>query len=417
MLTTNDEKNWTWHSVSLLVIFWCVSVFVVVISGFFQKEFFNPEVLIPFLTVGAIGSIVLSLVTFFYEYYKRFHLFWWALYLFNSFLISVLLIKINWNQSLFFFLYLINIVATGLTLKSKGSYLVGLLSLIGYNFAILTSAENKLFIYLTTIVVNNVSLILVSYLSGELSEYFEALGIRLDLAHRDIRKIKNLHELILSNIPSGVLTVDLEGNLIQWTERSKDILSSAIFDNKEEWAHFYTKMKYHPRNELGLTEFAVGEESNNKKILRSQRAEIKFVDSDEKVEIFVLDDVTRLREVEENLRNQDKLAAVGKLAAGIAHEIRNPLASISGSVQMLSRQAGNEEDKKLFNIVIKETDRLNLLITEFLDYAKPFPIPADAVRLIPLIDEVLELVKMNQKLRSDVKVECLWRNSARGVLQ
>lgn len=409
MTTTPEEQNWSWHALCLLVIFWCVSVGVVLISGFFQKEFFNPEVLIPFLTAGALGSVVLSATTFFYEYYKSTHTLWWMLYIFNALLISVILIKVNWNQSLFFFLYLINIVAAGLTLKSQGSYLVGLISLIGYNFAILVSSQNKLFAYLTTIVVNNCSLLLVSYLSGELSEYFETLGIRLDLAQRDIRKMKNLHELILSHIPSGVLTVDTQGRLIQWNARSQEILSPINLARQEHWEPLYQEIQYQPRNEWGLTEFTLDTGATSKKTLRSQRAEVKFADVDEKVEVFVLDDVTRLREVEEHLRNQEKLAAVGKLAAGIAHEIRNPLASISGSVQLLSHQAGTEEDKKLFNIVIKETDRLNMLITEFLDYAKPFPAPTDSVSLIPLINEVLELVKLNQQLRTDVKVQCFWQ--------
>jgi len=409
MTNINDERNWPWHAISLLVVFWFVSIAVVISTGFFQKEFYNPDLLIPLLSAGALSSIIFSYVTLFYESYKKMTPFWWVLYVFNSILISAILVQINWNQSLFFFLYLVNIIAVGLTLKSNGSYLVGIISLIGYNFAILSSYQSKLYIYLSTIVVNNVSIILVSYLSGKLSDYFDILGIRLDLAHKDIRKIKNLHELILSKIPSGILTIDVEGHLVHWNERAAEILSKKFFKNKNLWMELYDKIKLNSQNELGHTEISIEAENGYNKIIRTQRAMVKFSEIEEKIEIFVIEDVTNLREMEENLRNQQKLAAVGKLAAGIAHEIRNPLASISGSVQLLSSQAGNEEDKKLFNIVIKETDRLNLLITEFLDYAKPLPPPTEHVKLIPLINEVLELIKFNQKLRTDVKVECLWQ--------
>jgi len=409
MVVANDERNWSWHAISLLIIFWFVSVSVIVASGFMQKEFFNPDIAIPFLGAGALGSIVLSFITLFYDFYKKNHHLWWVLYIFNALLISTILIKVNWNQSLFFLLYLINIIAVGLTLKSKGSYLIGLISLLGYNFAILSSYQSKLYIYLSSVVVNNISIILVSYLSGKLNDYFEVLGIRLDTARDDIRKIKNLHELILSKIPSGVLTIDNQGDLVQWNERAEEILSSTIFATKEGWSRLYQKIQSHSPNEWGKVEISIEEEGDQKKILRTQQAEIQFSDFEDKIKILVLEDVTRLREIEETLRNQEKLAAVGKLAAGIAHEIRNPLASISGSVQLLSTQAGSEENKKLFNIVIKETDRLNLLITEFLDYAKPLPPPTDQVKLIPLINEVLELLKLNPKLRKDVRVECFWQ--------
>lgn len=409
MATETSKQNWSWHALSLLTVFWFVSVAVVVVSGFFQKEFFNPEVLIPFFAVGALGSILLSFLAFFYDYFKKKDVFWWILYVLNSLLISAILVKINWNQSLFFFLYLINIIAAGLTLKSRGSYLVGLISLIGYNFAILSSPQMKLYFYVTAIVVNNVSLLLVSYLAGQLSEYFETLGIRLDLVQQDIRKIKNLHELVLSHIPSGVLTIDSKGHLMQWNQKAREILPNPVFEEKEVWSKLYQRLSHQTRNERGYIELRVDDAADSSKVLRSQKAEIKFSDLEEKVEIFVLEDVTRLREIEENLRNQEKLAAIGKLAAGIAHEIRNPLASISGSVQLLSAQAGNEEDKRLFHIVIKETDRLNQLITEFLDYAKPLPPPSDVVKLVPLIQEVIELLQFNQKLRTDVKLDFLWQ--------
>lgn len=408
MILENNERNWTWHSVSMLTIFWFVSVSVVIISGFFQKEFFNPEALIPFFSITILVSIFLSISILFYDYYKKINIFWWGLYLGNALLISLILVKVSWNQTLFFFLYLINILASGLSLKSKGSYLVGLISLIGYNFSILISPQNKLFFYISSIVVNNCSLILVSYLSGQLSDYLETLGLRLDIAHRDIRKIKNIHELILSHIPSGVLTVDSQGHLLQWNPQAEAILSKSTLATRELWDSFYTRLCHINKNELGVIEFSINRDSDLPKIIRLQRALFRFSDTNEQSEVFVIDDVTRLREIEENLRNQEKLAAIGKLAAGIAHEIRNPLASISGSVQMLSVQAGTEEDKKLFNIVIRETDRLNLLITEFLDYAKPLPPPTDVVKVKALLVEVMELLQFNKKLSTKVKLECQW---------
>jgi two-component system sensor histidine kinase PilS (NtrC family) len=104
------------------------------------------------------------------------------------------------------------------------------------------------------------------------------------------------------------------------------------------------------------------------------------------------------------MRQNEKMAAVGQLAAGIAHEIRNPLASISGSVQLLgsSLKPQQEEEHRLMKIVLREIDRLNNLITEFLDFVRPDVLKDDPIDLNQLIRDVAEMLKLNKNLRSDV---------------
>jgi two-component system sensor histidine kinase PilS (NtrC family) len=98
------------------------------------------------------------------------------------------------------------------------------------------------------------------------------------------------------------------------------------------------------------------------------------------------------------------MAAVGQLAAGIAHEIRNPLASISGSVQLLGAgfKPQQEEEQKLMRIVLREIDRLNNLITEFLDFVRPDVLKDDPIDLNVLIRDVVEMLKFNKNLRADI---------------
>ncbi len=89
------------------------------------------------------------------------------------------------------------------------------------------------------------------------------------------------------------------------------------------------------------------------------------------------------------------------MAAGIAHEIRNPLAGISGSIQLLSQDTQDETEKKLMKIILKEIDRLNLLITEFLDYAKPEKIPDTKINIKDTIDDVLLMCKRHPEVAPD----------------
>jgi two-component system sensor histidine kinase PilS (NtrC family) len=109
--------------------------------------------------------------------------------------------------------------------------------------------------------------------------------------------------------------------------------------------------------------------------------------------LVAFQDLTEVKALEEQLKRADRLAAVGRLASGLAHEIRNPLASISGCVQLLREDAGiGVENRRLMEIVIREVDRLNLLLGDFLNFARPAPLQPECVDVAALCDELLALL-------------------------
>ena len=110
--------------------------------------------------------------------------------------------------------------------------------------------------------------------------------------------------------------------------------------------------------------------------------------------VYTFDDLTEIRRLEREMRLQDRLAAVGRLAAAIAHEIRNPLTSIAGSVSMLSdAPALTDEQRKLLQIVTRESERLNNIITDFLAYSRGKQYRFERVNLIPLLQDTLTLLE------------------------
>lgn len=110
--------------------------------------------------------------------------------------------------------------------------------------------------------------------------------------------------------------------------------------------------------------------------------------------------------LEAKLRREDRLSAIGKLAANAAHEIRNPLASISGCVEALKESLKlDSENEKLFNLIIKETSRLNNIINRLLEYVKPKKLQLEKVNMQDLIEEVITLVKNNKDFKTGVLIK------------
>ncbi len=110
--------------------------------------------------------------------------------------------------------------------------------------------------------------------------------------------------------------------------------------------------------------------------------------------VYLFDDLTMLKRLEREVRLRDRLAAVGRLAAGIAHEIRNPLSSIAGSVKLLASIAAlNDDQRALVDIVTRESGRLNSIIGDFLTYSREKKYQMRTVDLVLLLEDTLTLLE------------------------
>ena len=188
----------------------------------------------------------------------------------------------------------------------------------------------------------------------------------------------------------------------------------AVMQNNNEFvlmnSYLTDKLNLSSQNVLGLISKYNIKKSNlesdiiyEQKVYNFDQTNYFDLEVNENLNLYLIKDVTALRVFENQLKQNEKLAAVGSLAAGIAHEIRNPLAGISGSIQMLSEETTDPIQKKLMGIVLREIDRLNLLISEFLDYAKPEKIPDTEVNLAKVVDEVVTSLKQHPDLSADFK--------------
>ena len=234
----------------------------------------------------------------------------------------------------------------------------------------------------------------VAYLAGLLSTKLRQARVQLKHASGALENLQILHENIIQSISSGLITTGLDGHItlvnsaaLKLLERAPEQLlgtpvSNLFLDplpNAESQAH--AEVRFDAANGF-------------RKTLRVSVATLNVPERGAIGYVYALDDLTEIRRLEREVRMQDRLAAVGRLAAAIAHEIRNPLTSIAGSVSMLSGVPDmSVEHRQLLDIVTRESQRLNAIITDFLAYSRGKQYRFEKVDLIPLLEDTLTLMR------------------------
>ncbi len=213
----------------------------------------------------------------------------------------------------------------------------------------------------------------------------------------DYGELARLNQSILDNVISGLMIISPEGRV-----RSFNNAASRITGYRLEEVYNRPAEVFFPefsRNEL-FDKLPI--ERHEADYRRRDGKELVLGYSAKRVHdgahaqglLVAFQDLTEYKALEEQLKRADRLAAVGRLASGMAHEIRNPLASISGSVQLLlENPAMNAEERHLMGIVIREADRLNLLLSDFLGFARPTPVQFECVDVAALLNELIALLE------------------------
>ncbi len=231
---------------------------------------------------------------------------------------------------------------------------------------------------------------LIAALAGFLSRQLLAARGRLSDSQADLQRLSTLHEQILDSTPSGLLTCEEDGRITFINRAARSILGLedgiARAMRVQELLPGLPEMERVPRSELKV------ETSRGPRVLGLTLAPLEG--TGRAARLIVFQDLTALRRAEDELRRADRLAALGTMAAQLAHEIRNPLAAMRGSAQLLAQDVqGDSGVSRLTTILVRESDRLSRLVEEFLRFARP-PKPAlRPVGLELLVKETMEMVQ------------------------
>src|SRR5215813_5708567 len=270
-------------------------------------------------------------------------------------------------------------------------------------------AEESLPSVIQTMGLADVSFLVVGLLAAKLAERQLHSDVQLAAATRSLADLRALHERIVESIRSGLITTDLAGQIYIFNAAAEEITGYTAKEvSGKNASMFFGDMTR--QTAVSMEAAASGKVSPRFEVDSLTQSGFMlhlgfsiaplFLESGEKSGfVITFQDLTDVRVMEETARRQDRLAAVGRLAASIAHEIRNPLAAMRGSIQMLRSELKEDSDhSQLMEIILRESDRLNKIVTDYLNYARPRPASMEKVDVSELIRETLKLLRNSPEL-------------------
>jgi len=245
------------------------------------------------------------------------------------------------------------------------------------------------------ILVNLFGYLTVAYLAGLLVSKLRQVHVELKDTSGALENLQALHENIIQSITEGLITTGLDGHISFVNSAAQKLLERSPHDLIGKPIHrlFLDPL---PRvdSELAHAEVRLVMPNGFRKTFRVLVSTLVTPERGTFGYVYTFDDLTEIRRLEREIRMQDRLAAVGRLAAAIAHEIRNPLTSIAGAVHLLSGIPDlSEEHRQLLQIVTRESERLNGIITDFLAYSRSRQYQFKKVDLLPLLEDTLTLLE------------------------
>jgi len=260
-----------------------------------------------------------------------------------------------------------------------------------------------------TVAINLFGFFAVALLSGSLAENLRTAGASLERASTQIADLRAFNQYVIDSMLSGLVTADMDGRILTFNRAAASItgLSTA-----QAIGHDVGEVLQLPAPLRGRL-LTLGETG-------AQRADHQYRWPDGRLMeigltvttlslpdgrsgyLLTFQDVTDVRRIDRGARMQQRLAAVGEMAAGIAHEIRNPLASMSGSIQVLRQELALSEDQaQLMDIVLRESERLNETIRSFLAYARPQRFTLARLDIRRVVQDTATLLRNSAEVRED----------------
>ncbi len=343
----------------------------------------------------------------------------------DALFVSALVIATGGIDSIYTFLYLFVAIEGGFLLSKKGGFIFASVSAILYGSLVDIQFYRLAPDFIppsdVTHLVKDVLLNLITYISttfivGILSAFLGGSLLKakraLSISSIDLKQLANLHSIIINSIDSGLITLD-EHLIINTVNpaatritgyKPDEIIGKNINDIM---SGIQSNAPLSGRNEMAVRrkDSSIIETGYNISNLHNNKGRVIGT-------VITFQDLTEMKKMEAKLKRADILATAGRLAASVAHEIRNPLASISGAVQLLIEDLkGKSEFDKPLELIFREVDRINNLVTEFLYMSKPVTNIQEGVIVRQLVDEVFDNISRRDDYNPLIELQTSVENS------
>ena len=320
-------------------------------------------------------------------------------------------------DTFFNFLYPLVIIVASILLPRYWAYLTAAVSFILFGSILELSYFDKLPSFQTSargdsksllavILINFFAYLAVAHLASTLAAKLRQAGRELQDKSGELVSLQALHENVIHSIRSGLITTDIEGRVTLVNAPGQKLLERTA---SSVYGRYVSELFLDRLPNLegasvqgevrGLTP------AGTEKTFGVTVSALAVPGHGALGYVYTFEDRTELRRLENEIRMRDRLAAVGRLAAGIAHEIRNPLASIAGSIKVLSQISPfNDEQRTLVDIIIRESSRLNSIISDFLAYSREKSFKFSRANVVPLLEDTLVLLS-NRSQSPELRIE------------
>lgn len=314
------------------------------------------------------------------------------------------------QDSYFISLYLLAILMASVLFSRRGVFLVA-----GASFALLVCAIELAYYGVLPHTANSVpaqsalaswlasnffAFIAVAYLGSLLAQTLRKKGVELEEKSEELKDLRAFNQDIIESMRGGLLTTDLDGRILLMNRAGTEIMGREAMPLRDQkvqdvFPGFWpVEMDSNGSPLAARKEIEFRTTAGNIRFLGLSISPLRTSQSQNTGFVYNFQDLTQLKRLEREVLTKERMAALGRLSAAIAHEIRQPLTAMTGALKELARLAPLEDDdKKLVQIVSRESQRLNQIITDFLDYSREKAYAFTDVDLVPIIEETLLLLE------------------------
>jgi two-component system sensor histidine kinase PilS (NtrC family) len=338
----------------------------------------------------------------------------WLICLLDTVLVTAVVASTGGPRSIFTFLYVLSVTAACVLLSRTGGLAIaGAASALysGLVFgrtifpmtAFFEAPQETTSLEILTMFLNSGTFLIVAFAAGGLAERFQSTHAELETQRRDLRDLQALKDLVFESVGSGLIAIDRRHVVTAFNHAAQEMSGLAasqaigrpwtdLFGASVDLAAVERAVEARERDSRRY-EITMRRPDGTATPVRVTLSALRAGDGSRAGLIAMCEDLSTIREMEARVRQADRLATLGRMAANIAHEIRNPLAALTGAIEVLVADGAPPETRgRLANIVLTESGRLNGIIKQFLEYARPAALARARVNVVDALDEVLVLL-------------------------